>query len=320
MGKGRLFFKSAVICIVLALVVLALIRPTVMKAQDQSVPEQDQVPQGTISNSATAAKTSGSDIKFSKKTFMSIAGSDRCPAGTTRPCDTVILTAPFTCADCAKDFASAFAPGAVTVGFVAPGRQCPAILDGGNVTGVTYSADFDSLNVVVRSLGTSETVYEGAGVFPFLGANAFASVIIDVKKMPGKGSGLLTLSGSSDFASIIGTTPVSIFMVYAESVPDKDDRTPGIDVACADVAPVYIGNIPPTTTPTPTPSPTPTPTPKPTATPTPTPVPTATPTPTPVPTATPTPTPVPTATPTPTPTPSPTPTATPTASPTPTPM
>jgi len=186
----------------------------------------------------------------------------------------VILTAPFTCTDCAKDFASAFAPGAVTVGFVAPGGQCPAILGGGKVTGTTYSVNFDSLNVVVRSLTKFETIYEGAGVFPFSGANAFASVIIDIKKMSGKSSGMLTLSGSSDFASIIGTTPVSIFMVYTESVPDKDDRTPGIDVACADVAPVYIGNIPPTPTPTPTHTPTPTPTPTPTHTPTPTPTPT----------------------------------------------
>jgi hypothetical protein len=310
MGKRRLFFKSAVICTVLALVALALIRPTVMKAQDQALPEHDQVPQDTISNSASAASIPSPDVKFGKRTFMSIASSDACPAGTTAPCDTVILSAPFTCSDCAKDFASAFAPGAVTVGFVAPGGECPAILDGGKVTGTTYSVNFDSLNVVVRSLTNFETVYEGAGVFPFSGANAFASVIIDITKMSGKTSGMLTLSGSSDFASIIGSTPVSIFMVYTESVPDKDDRTPGIDVACADVAPVYIGNIPPTPTPTPTPKPTATPTPVPTNTPTPTPVPTATPTPTPVPT--PTPSPTPTATPSSTPTPSPTPTATPT--------
>ena len=135
MGKRRLFFKAVVICTVLALVALALIRPTVMKAQGQALPQQDQVPQGTVSNSASAVSTPSPDVKFGKRTFMSIAGSESCPAGTTRPCDTVILSAPFTCSDCAKDFASAFAPGAVTVGFVAPGGQCPAILDGGQVTG-----------------------------------------------------------------------------------------------------------------------------------------------------------------------------------------
>jgi len=42
MGKRRLFLKSVVICTVLVLVALALIRPNVMKAQDQPVPEQDQ--------------------------------------------------------------------------------------------------------------------------------------------------------------------------------------------------------------------------------------------------------------------------------------
>src|SRR5208282_1201908 len=136
------------------------------------------------SGSSSAANGPKPDLKFGKNTFMSVATSSECPAGTLPPCDTVILTAPFTCSDCRKDFASAFASSGgdeVTVGFVAPGGQCPTILSGGNTTGTTYSIDFSSLNVVVSALTNKETLYEGAAVFPDSGHNAFASAILDVK-------------------------------------------------------------------------------------------------------------------------------------------
>ena len=55
MGKFRLFFLSAVICTVLALVALALIGPKVMNAQDQALPKQDQVPEQDQATSMTSA-------------------------------------------------------------------------------------------------------------------------------------------------------------------------------------------------------------------------------------------------------------------------
>jgi hypothetical protein len=194
-------------------------------------------------SSSSAAKLPPLDIKFSKNTRITIATGATCPAGTTAPCDVVILRAPFTCVDCALDFKNVFTAGgnAVTVGFVAPGGQCPSILGQGTTTGTTYSVNFASLNVSFSSPTQSNTIYEGTVVFQVSGANVFTSAIIDIQ---GK-SGALTLTGSGDFSSIVGITPVSVFVRYAEPIADKDDPKSGIDIDCVDIAPVYGGNIPP---------------------------------------------------------------------------
>jgi len=206
--------------------------------------------------SSSAAKLPPLDIKFSNNTRIAIATGATCPAGTTVPCDVVILRARFTCVDCGVDFKNIFTAGgnAVTVGFVAPGGQCASILGQGTTTGTTYSINFASLNVSVLSPIEPNT-YEGTAVFQVSGANVFTSAIIDIKG----NSGALTLTGSGDFSSIVGITPVSVFVRDAEPIADMDDPKSGIDIDCVDVAPVYGDNIPPFPTlsvdPTPTQSP-----------------------------------------------------------------
>jgi hypothetical protein len=227
-GEGNASMRNSLVPIRLAASILALI--LVMAVAYPS--------------SSSAAKPPALDIKFSNNTRMTIAASATCPAGTTAPCDAFILRAPFRCGDCGVDLKNAFANGgnALTIGFVAPGGQCPSILGQGTTTGTTYLVNFASLNLSFSSSPTkSKTIYEGTAVLQVSGANSFTSAIIEVQG----NQGTLTLTGSGDFSSIVGITPVSVFVKDAESTADKDDPSSGIDIDCVDVDPIYGRNIPP---------------------------------------------------------------------------
>jgi len=188
----------------------------------------------------TFAAVQPPDFKFLKTTMLTFTINKAC-ADTLAPCDTVTLTAPFTCVDCGMDFKHTFAAAgnAVTVGFVAPGGQCPAILNIPQepTTGTTYSVDFGALNVFVPLRTKLETLYEGAAVLPISGANGFAAAIIYIY---GK-VGTLILTGSGNFSRILNTKPVSVFIIDTEPKPkDKGDRA-NPEIACVDVAkPLYV--------------------------------------------------------------------------------
>src|ERR1700731_2849077 len=189
----------------------------------------------TYAGNTSAAEVQPPDFKFLKTTTLTFTINNAC-AGPLAPCDTVTLTAPFKCVDCGMDFKRAFAAGAanaVTVGFVAPGGQCPAILQipQAPTTGTTYFIDFGSLNVFVPLRTKLETIYEGAAVLPISEANGFAAAIIDIKG----NIGTLTLTGSGNFLRILNTKPVSVFIKVTEPKPQDPGDVANPEIACFDV-------------------------------------------------------------------------------------
>jgi hypothetical protein len=189
------------------------------------------------------AKASTTDIKFSPKSTITITFDSfhqgKCYGNAVEPCDIWEINAPFTCSDCANDFADAFTNGLNVAMLLATGDQCSAT---GSATGTSLIAPTPMFSFVKSSGAANSTVYNLLRVFSSTnGQNVFLNTTISIH---GK-RGLLQATGTADFSTLSQTGPVSLIFSNGETTPDADDMpVPGVfnfagDTACIALTPTY---------------------------------------------------------------------------------